>query len=77
MSVVSVADVSSSWSVDGSASWVGSMDAWDENRVSLAETRCKGGRADVGEAWVDVKEAVALGSLGVVAEGLDVWVISA
>jgi hypothetical protein len=77
MSVVSVADVSSSWSVDGAASWVESMDAWDENRVLLAETRCRGGRADVGEAWADVEDAVALGSLEVVAEGLDVWVISA
>jgi hypothetical protein len=53
------------------------MDAWEENRAWLAGTRCRGGRADVGEAWADVEEAVVLGSLGVVDEDLDVWVISA
>jgi|TARA_R110002003_G_scaffold104_30_gene8455 hypothetical protein len=75
MSVVSVAEVSSSWSVDGSCSLADGMDVWDEKTVLLAGIRCSGGRdALVGEV---VEEAVSAKSLEEVDEGLGVWVISA
>lgn len=54
------------------------MEAWDDSSVLLAGTRCRGGRAVVGEALLGVEEeAVSMGSLRLIDEGLGVWVISA
>jgi hypothetical protein len=79
MSVVSVAEASSSWSVEASAAWEEAIEAWDEDRALLAATRCKGGRGVLGEGLVGVEEAAAVSmrALGVVDEGFGDWVISA
>jgi hypothetical protein len=82
MSVVSVADVSPSWSVDDSALCVERGIDCEEKTVLLAAMRCKGGRAVVvGEVCVCVcvgaEEAVSRVSLEAVEECCGVWVIPA